>query len=95
MVIDLSTNGTFGNPLPPLQPVAGGGAYVDVLFSPSGAVITPGLTTNYMAFFVRLPDPNNPNNAFYGTPSVIAVWSQSGLVAAYNPTPGNPYVDVH
>jgi prepilin-type N-terminal cleavage/methylation domain-containing protein len=104
VVVDLATNNANGNPLPitpvyalglppPVNPPTG--YYVDVLFSPSGAVITPGLTTNYMAFFVRLPDPNNPNNAFYGTPSVIAVWSQSGLVGAYNPTPGNPYVDVH
>ena len=78
---------------PPGNPPTG--AYVDVLFSPSGSVITPNLTSPYMAFWVRLPDTNAPANEFAGTPSLIVVWSQTGLVGAYSPVPGNnPYVDV-
>jgi prepilin-type N-terminal cleavage/methylation domain-containing protein len=110
VVVDLSTNikysqAPYGLPvqvplvpvyavgLPPPNPPTG--YYVDVLFSPSGSVITPSLAANYMAFWVRLPDINNPTNEFAGTPTIIAVWAQTGLAAAYPPVPGNnPYVDI-
>jgi prepilin-type N-terminal cleavage/methylation domain-containing protein len=101
VIVDLSTNTTYGNPLP-VTNLPTGGAYVDVLFSPSGSVITRGLSTSYMALWVRLPDTSNapgasPANAFAGTPTIIAVWGQTGLVGAYPPVQNainNPYVDI-
>ena len=87
--------------IPVSLPQGAAGASVDVLFSPSGAVITPSLTQDKVLLWVRQPDtqsPNqggNPNNVFSGTPTIIAVFAQTGLVGAYPPVPGaTPYQDV-
>jgi hypothetical protein len=72
------------------------GAWVDVLFSPSGAVITPGLSQNTMNFWVRQPNSTSPGQLFLGNPTIIAVFAQTGLVGAYAPSPSQgPYVDIH
>jgi prepilin-type N-terminal cleavage/methylation domain-containing protein len=109
VVIDLSTNVgtspawtapfTVNNPLPVTQ-MATGGAYVDVLFSPAGGLITPNLADSKMCLWVRLPDTtnvagNSQLNPFAGTPTIIAVFAQTGLVGAYPPvSSGTPYSDV-
>ncbi len=82
------------------------GAYVDVLFAPSGAILTTGgsstapwLTQATMNFWVRQPDSNNPS-IFAGTPTVIAVFAQTGLTGSFAPVPNvlnptvNPYMDI-
>jgi hypothetical protein len=52
---------------------------VDVLFSPSGSVITPNLTQNIVALWVRMPDTTQPN------PS-----SSTSVLVGGNPPAGNP-----
>ena len=49
-----------------------------------------------MNFWVRQPDPAAASDIFAGAPTVIAVFAQTGLVAAYPPvkTGANPYVDI-
>ena len=90
---------SFGNVLP-MQPAgAAGGVYMDILFSPSGSVLSPQLSQSYIALWVRTPDtttaPNaSPYNVYAGTPTIIAVWGQTGLVGAYPPAQGNPYQDI-
>ncbi len=103
--IDLQTNTTYSNALPivylyPPQPPVNpppNGAYVDVLFSPSGAVMTPGVTGGTMNLWVRQPDTNSPGNAFAGNPTIIAVFAQTGFVGAFPPSASaaSPYVDIH
>jgi prepilin-type N-terminal cleavage/methylation domain-containing protein len=101
VVVDLQTNTTYNNPLPtfqyvPPQPNATG-AYVDVLFSPAGSLL--GVSQGYLAFWVRQPDLSavgSPTNVFSGSPTIIAVFAQTGLVGAYPPVPGaTPYSDIH
>jgi prepilin-type N-terminal cleavage/methylation domain-containing protein len=114
VVVDLNTNlnnnnnpalwaQQFANPLQsltfvPAPPPNATGAYVDVLFGPSGAVLTP-MTQGTMNLWVRAPDQFNPTNVYAGTPTLIAVFGQTGLVGAFAPVPPttnpNPYVDIH
>jgi prepilin-type N-terminal cleavage/methylation domain-containing protein len=92
--VDLMTNNTYANPLP--QPPNASGAYVDVLFSPSGSLL--GVSQGYLAFWVRQPDQTaagTPADVFSGSPTVIAVFAQTGLVAAYPPVKSaTPYSDI-
>jgi prepilin-type N-terminal cleavage/methylation domain-containing protein len=94
VIIDLNTNATYGNALPPLVTQGPQGASIDILFSPSGAVITPGLTSDKVCLWVRLPDQQNPS-VFAGTPTIIAVFASTGYSGAYPPVPGaTPYIQV-
>jgi len=105
VIVDLSAATSGYGFVPPLFSLTNNGVvvggYADVLFSPSGSVITPGAPQQaFTALWVRQPDtsPNgNPNNPFAGTPTVIAVFQGTGLVAAYPPvsTAPSPYVDIH
>lgn len=86
VVVDLQTNTTYGNPLPGGFPGANG---LDILFSPSGKVITPGVTTDYIALWVR---DTTYADVFEGNPAIIAVHVRSGLVAGTRPaSPADPY----
>jgi prepilin-type N-terminal cleavage/methylation domain-containing protein len=95
-VIDLLTNAPpplgFNNPLPPSDPNSGTG-FVDILFGPSGAVISRGVATANIHLWVRAPDPNNPTDVYRGDPTIISVYVRTGLVDAYPPAspPGDPY----
>jgi prepilin-type N-terminal cleavage/methylation domain-containing protein len=94
--------GNPNNPLPVVYvyPAGGGGVpsggYVDVLFAPSGAVITSQLTQSNMNFWVRSPDVLTPNNIYFGAPTIISVFAATGLTGAFTPLQGpNPYGDIH
>ena len=90
-MIDLGTNGML-NPLPVFDP-----NFVDILFSPSGSVISRGLTTSNIHLWVRAPDENNPGNIYYGDPTIVSVFTRTGFVGAFAPAPasvGNPYAFV-
>jgi prepilin-type N-terminal cleavage/methylation domain-containing protein len=91
------------NPVP-ISPDKPGGlpSYVDVLFAPSGGVISAGQTQTTLNFWVRNQQfngaPANPPFAwdpFAGEPSIIAVSTRTGFVGAYQPfaaaSPANPY----
>jgi prepilin-type N-terminal cleavage/methylation domain-containing protein len=86
VVIDLQTNASYGNPLPPQN---ADGSY-DILFSPSGAVITPGLSDT-VNLWVREVDQNKPNPGIADTTdggaTIVAVYVRSGLTAAQPPAP--------
>jgi prepilin-type N-terminal cleavage/methylation domain-containing protein len=96
-VIDLETNGNFNNPLPPSDPSLGTG-FVDILFAPSGAVISRGVATANIHLWVRAPDPNNPDDFYRGDPTIVSVFVRTGLVEAFPPAPlsatnpNNPYL---
>ncbi len=89
IVIDLKTNADFGSPLPPAM--ASGSGFVDILFSPNGDVISPGVNAQTINLWVRDSDKTYPNG---GDPTIIAVFTKSGLVAAYPVAQnvGNPYL---
>lgn len=85
VAIDLATNVTYGNSLP------NGPGYVDMIFGPSGKLISPGVTSDFVALWVR--DVTQPT-VFEGNPALIAVHVRSGLVAGSRPAPppaANPY----
>lgn len=86
IVVDLLTNASYGNPLPPLGST-GTGTYLDILFAPSGQVITPGVSTGTINLWVRSVDPANPNDAWQGDPTIVAIFTRTGLVGAYSPDP--------
>lgn len=74
--IDLTTNVKYGSPLP-----FNADGTLDILFSPSGSVLG-NAAANRMIFWVReMSDPNDP---FFGNPSLIVVFTRSGLVASYD-----------
>jgi prepilin-type N-terminal cleavage/methylation domain-containing protein len=96
-VIDLQTNGDFGNPLPPLDPnLISGTGFVDILFAPSGAVISRGVATANIHLWVRAPDPDpiKAGDFYRGDPTIVSVFVRTGLVEAFSPAPlsaGSPY----
>ncbi|MBI2803901.1 MAG: prepilin-type N-terminal cleavage/methylation domain-containing protein [Planctomycetes bacterium] len=99
-MIDLATNAAFGNPLPMvITDAATGAGYVDVVFAPSGAVITRGVATPNIHLWVRAPDPVTPANVFAGDPTIVSIFARTGFVGAYAPVPpssnANPYVLVN
>src|SRR5262249_26816127 len=72
-VIDLKTNTDFNNPLPPVDTNLGTG-FVDILFGPSGAVISRGVSTATINLWVRAPDLNNATDIYRGDPTIVAVF---------------------
>lgn len=100
MVIDLNTNLVkpygravpFVPTIPPPLPADGTG-HVDILFSPTGRVVTSGLSRPTMDFWIRRLVAGSPNDEFAGEPTLISIWSQTGFVGAYpiDPAGPNPY----
>ena len=92
-LIDLGTNTEFPvkNALPAPNIIDNGTAnYVDILFSPTGAVITPGVTTNTINLWVRSPSEDSAvaaANPFRGDPTIVAVFVRTGFVGAFPPDP--------
>lgn len=88
-VIDLNTNPAFGNPLP-TDP---SGLFVDILFSPSGGVMSRGVTTANLNLWVRAPDAVAPADPYRGEPVIISVFVRTGAVAAFQRAlpPAAPY----
>jgi type II secretory pathway pseudopilin PulG len=87
VLIDLSTNARYGSSLPTPN---GDGSY-DILFSPSGAVISPGLVTDSINLWVRdtYSASASPTD---GEQTILAIYVRSGLTAAHPPAPGrDPY----
>jgi hypothetical protein len=70
-----------------------GNASLDILFSPSGQVITPGVATSNLNLWVRSPseaghlagDPMPWLNPFHGDPTIVSVFVRTGTVGAYKP----------
>jgi Tfp pilus assembly protein FimT len=86
VIIDLSTNTTYGNPLPTVN---SDGSY-DILFAPSGEVISPGTTTANINLWVC--DTFTPATPGAGDQTIIAIYVRSGATAAQPPAPGTtPY----
>jgi prepilin-type N-terminal cleavage/methylation domain-containing protein len=84
----------------PPAPAVATGYYYDILFGPSGALLNSNGSTTFVAVWVRLPDTSPPGtnigNVFAGSPTVIAVFQQTGLVGAYPPVyGGTPYVNIY
>jgi len=101
VAIDLSTNMTYGA-LP--QPT--GGQNIDIMFSPSGSVITLGMTDKIQLWLRDTSldvttTPLDPTATFLGEQVLVTVYAQSGEVSAQqiDPTLGatspqrytNPY----
>jgi type II secretory pathway pseudopilin PulG len=86
VVIDLSTNFTYGNPLP-IDPVTGN---IDLLFSPSGAIVGRAQGSDRIILWVR---DSTQASIFDGKPSLVTVYGRTGFIAAQpvDPTGGNPY----
>lgn len=87
VMIDLTTNARYGSSLPTPNP---DGSY-DILFSPTGAVISPGVTTESVNLWVRDAGAAAASTTD-GEQTILAVYVRSGLVAAHPPAPGrDPY----
>ncbi len=98
VTIDLDTNGRYGNPLPRINRDNS----IDLLFSPTGAVLSSGVTTDTINLWVRdynvhpgerapgIPPPlADPSD---GQQTIIAIYVRSGLTAAQPPAgPRDPY----
>ncbi len=90
-IIDLNTNLAFGNALPPTNPWDNGTSlYVDILFSPTGEVISPGVANSNINLWVRSPNSDHPTDVFRGAPTIVSVYTKTGLVGAYPPSSGTP-----
>jgi hypothetical protein len=94
VVIDLNTNVAFNNPLPPVIQVGESG-FVDILFGPSGAVISRGVSTANIHLWVRAPHPDNQPDPFLGAPTILSVFVRTGFTGAYPVSKmGGPYAEV-
>ena len=94
IVIDLQTNLAYGNTVP--LPSTGGN--LDIMFAPSGAVtvrggtgtsFTQGVPQDYLALWVRDLNAGPSVNGvaeFQLSPTLIAVYTRTGFVAAHPPT---------
>lgn len=68
-----------------------GASFIDILFSPSGQVITPGVSTANLNFWVRCPNEQAnlaqsgaPNYGEYmGSPTIVSVFVRTGFVGAF------------
>jgi hypothetical protein len=82
IVLDLNTNSAYGNPL----------VSMDIIFSPSGQVSTPGFVGETINLWVR-DSMATTNPPFEGGPTIVAVHRQTGLVTAHPPAPppAGPY----
>jgi prepilin-type N-terminal cleavage/methylation domain-containing protein len=96
-VVDLATNFNFGSPLPLVyEPGNPSPVAVDVLFGPSGAVISRSMASGNINLWVRTPDAGNPADPFRGSPTIISVFVRTGFVGAYPPSwQGSPYALVY
>lgn len=92
VVIDAATNANYNIPLPIEMPVPPNG-HLDILFSPNGSVLSPN-AADRIYFWVRSTDEDAqyavPQKYFLGEPTLIVVYVNSGLVAAYPVNSGNP-----
>jgi prepilin-type N-terminal cleavage/methylation domain-containing protein len=82
VAIDLATNSTFGNPLPPLTNGA-----VEIMFSPKGEVLG---NTGASRIILWVHD-TTLSDAFQGSPSLIVVYPRSGQIAAYEVNTNNTF----
>ena len=73
---------------PPLAP---SGAYFDILFSPSGAVVGAGTANDKIVLWVRdVTQPTPVENH----PVLVCIYTRSGLIASHDvdvSAGGNPY----
>jgi hypothetical protein len=95
-LIDLSTNAHLGNPLPMVDPNSGApGTFVDILFAPSGQVVSRGVTTGNINLWVRAPnnDASKALDPFQGAPTIVSIFVNTGFVGSYSPSvpPTDPY----
>ncbi len=91
-IIDISTNATYLSPLPPTDPNQGSN-FSDIVFGPSGQVISRNLATSNINLWVRAPNPDFPADVFRGDPTIVSIFVRSGFVGAYPPDRGgNPYL---
>jgi prepilin-type N-terminal cleavage/methylation domain-containing protein len=90
VVIDLQTNANyspaFGGNLPAVNPDK---ISYDILFAPSGAVISPGVTSDTINLWVREQSSSVANTAD-GNQTIIAIYARSGLTAAHPPASTGP-----
>lgn len=63
-----------------------GAGDLDIMFSPTGAVMPGGYTKQHIVLWVRSTDYAN---ALEGEPTLVVIYINSGLVAAYPANPGN------
>jgi prepilin-type N-terminal cleavage/methylation domain-containing protein len=73
--------------------------YYDILFAPSGAVVSPGASTNHIYLFVRSAGPQNQplintNDLLVGDATLIVVDPRTGFIANHPvaSTVGDPYL---
>jgi prepilin-type N-terminal cleavage/methylation domain-containing protein len=66
--------------------------HLDILFAPSGAVISPGATNNQILLWVRDLTKDNTANILAGGAALIAVQPRTGFIAAHPVSSGaDPY----
>jgi prepilin-type N-terminal cleavage/methylation domain-containing protein len=89
VAIDLNTNwqaspSGYAN-LNPLPVPPAGAPYVDILFAPSGRLLSPATASDFVALWIRdvslNPGAPPPGCYYEGEPTLIGVYVRSGLVA--------------
>lgn len=93
VAINTVANTTFPSPLP--APVSGN---IDILFSPTGAVITPGTPGRDIRLWLvdTTQQGFSPSaSSFAGSPLIVTVAVRTGLISVQAVSPGaNPYLFV-
>jgi prepilin-type N-terminal cleavage/methylation domain-containing protein len=102
-IIDVLTNQTYNNPLPLNDTIDEVAVlftpafiiynFYDIVFSPSGQVISRGVAGDKIHLWVRAPNPDDALNVFRGAPTLVSIFVRTGFVGAYDPDPNgaNPY----
>jgi type II secretory pathway pseudopilin PulG len=96
VVIDIGTNVSYTDPNGNVHlnlnslPFPNADKSIDILFAPTGEVISRGTTTDSINLWVR--DINDPPSGTNGEQTILAIYTRSGLTAAHPPAPGaDPY----
>lgn len=96
--IDFSTNiiNWPVAPIPYVLDTTTGSGYVDIMFGPSGAVVSRGVAAPNLHLFVRVPDAAQPTNLTRGEPTIISTFVRTGFVGSFNVDPNGltPYTFV-
>jgi prepilin-type N-terminal cleavage/methylation domain-containing protein len=72
--------------------VPAGLRHYDILFSPSGAIITSGATNSQIILWVRDVTKDNSVNVIAGDATMITVQPRTGFIANHPPNPSGPDV---
>jgi type II secretory pathway pseudopilin PulG len=86
IVVDMNSGFSFNVPLRTLPTTPTPTSVYEILFSPDGSVVGPGVSGGKIILWVR-----DPTNADVNLGGLVCVQARTGFISSYDIFPGNPY----